>query len=210
MPEEHKKKWWKQLAEEMGVAAIGDAVVVGFVLPWLKQKLSGQPITEQEKLILAKAHEHFKKGERDQAIEELKRLPFGFGKYDEQMFDEDLLAATGNGPNQAPENRIRNLERWLDADLDRRAAFRNSLTLQNKQPERRVALIAEYARLDDAQRNTRLTAVGKMDPEEAEQFLFSLCEVLADRFHDINTWLAGLRQRRRSGWFMRVARFVIR
>lgn len=208
MPEEPtKKKWWKRLLEEMGVAALGDAAVLGIILPWIKTKMSGKPITEEEKIILAKAHGHYKAGERDKAVEELNRLPFGIGKFDEQQFDEDCLKAQ-KPPNNVPADRIRDLERWLADDKDRRTKFRNSLTLRKEQSER-VALIAEYAGLNDWQRNTKLVAVGKMDPEEAEEFLYGLAEILAARIGDFNVWLQQALQRRRRGWFSWLAEKLI-
>ena len=153
------------------------------------------------------ARKHAQKGEFSQAYESLKRLPFGVGLNDEEMFDESLMEAAKH--QGASEKELRSLEVFLASDVRYRKAFRNALTRQND-AEKRAKLVAVYAKLNDEHRKIRLLAVGKMDPAEAEEFLYACAEAAVNTFHDVNVLLAQWEERRRKNWFVRAARFCIR
>ncbi len=157
---EERKKFLLDLAKDIGLDV---AVLHG--LPFIKKRL-GKAVTAEDKAVAAEARELFGKGQHEEARKLLTRHAIGWGMYDEQIFDEDLQAVGRSG--LATFGQLRDLENWLAADLRRRSKFRNSLTLQET-PQKRLEVIAEYARLTNVEREARLTATGKLDEQFDER-----------------------------------------
>jgi len=156
--EERKKLLW-EVAREAGLDFL---FFQG--LPWAKKQF-GKPVTAEDRAVVAQAREHVSKGEHHEARKLLVRHMMGWGLYDEQMFDEDLEAVTRAG--LASRAQVASLDKWLAANPRRRSRFRNSLTLQAT-PQARMRVIADYAKMTNAQRLARLKATGKLDKEMDE------------------------------------------
>lgn len=151
---EERKKLFEEVAREAGLD-----LLFFFGLPWFKRKL-GQAMTPEDHTVIAQARQHVGKGDHTEAAKVLIRHFMGWGLYDEQMFDQDLEAVTR--AHLATRDEVNGLAAWLAADQRTRSRFRNSLTLQPT-PQARMRVIADYAKMTDAQRLARLTATGKLD-----------------------------------------------
>lgn len=155
---EERKKLLLEIAREAGLD-------LGFIygLPLLKRAFTGRAATAEDKAVAAEARQLVSEGKHGEARKLLVRHMMGLGLYDEQMFDEDLEAVLRAG--LCTKREVTNLCTWLGSEDRRRSKFRNSLTLQET-PQKRLEVIAVYAKLaDDKARTARLKAVGKLDDQ---------------------------------------------
>jgi hypothetical protein len=157
MTEDRKKALKKELMDLLRAAALDATFFIG--LPWVKKRL-GAPVTPEDREVFVQARQHVENGEHAEARKILVHHMMSWGLNDEQILDEDLEAVVR--ARLATRAQVSGLEAWLAADQRRRTRFRNSLTLEAT-PQARIRVLADYAKMTNAQRLARLTATGKLD-----------------------------------------------
>lgn len=212
------KDIFKEIVKEVVIAGGMDLILYQSILPKVRKMLSSRTPGAAEYQELIDILDHIKKGEYSEGLKKLSRLPLGVGLGDEEILDEVFREAElRHGDDASVLRKIRGLYSWLALPANKRIRkrFRDAITIQPNR-DAQVDLVIGYVNMSNAQRKTRMTATGKLDPSLKEltvknaKKLVAQVRIVDRRLNRIGTRL----QRRATGTgrrrWQRIADFLIK